>query len=490
MAADDRRTTDASPIRSIDDLPAPPGLPLIGNAYEILRSSSLHRTFERWADRYGPLIRVEAGRRRGVLVSDIDEINAILRDRPDGFQRWSDQQKISQELMRSSSLVYAKGDDWKRQRRLVVKALNVSYIHRYFDIIVTGTERLHRRLVRGAQEGRVLEIQKELTSYTVDVASTLAFGHDLNTLERGENELQEHMLRLMRMVSRRLAIPIPYWRWFKLPADRALERSVVEIRRAVTEFIDQARTRLRERPELREQPENLLEGMLAAQETDDSYTDDEIIGNTLAILNAAEDTTALTLGWAIWFLSSRPHIQARLSQEADEVLGDQLFLHEHESAARLRYTEAVVREAIRLKSVVPYLTAESTTDNIICGTHIPAGTRMVLLSHYASLRADGSEREGFDPERWLKDGDGDQQTPNQKTFLGFGAGPRFCPGHNLAFLEAKALLIMVARNFEIELDSSQGPVEEDFAFTMAPKGLRVQLRERSPMQPMLHSATG
>jgi hypothetical protein len=38
---------------------------------------------------------------------------------------------------------------------------------------------------------------------------------------------------------------------------------------------------------------------------------------------------------------------------------------------------------------------------------------------------------------------------------------------------------MIARNFEIELDSSGGPVTESFGFTMVPKGLRVRLRERT-----------
>ena len=393
-------------------------------------------------------------------------------------------------MMRSSSLVYAEGADWKRQRRLVVKALNTNHINNYFHIISTSTERLHRRLTEAAQDGRSLEIQKEMTSYTVDVASALAFGQDLNTLERGENELQGHIQLLLRMTARRLAMPVPYWRWFKLPVDRALEYSVSEIRRAVTEFIEQARTRMRERPELREAPENFLENMLVAQEMDDSYTDEEIVGNTLAILTAAEDTTALTLGWAMWFLASRPHVQERLAQEACEVLGEDTFLNEHESAARLRYAEAVLREAIRLKSVVPQLTVESLMDTTICGTHIPAGTSLLLLTHYASLQADGSEHEDFDPERWLKDAGGDTQTPNQKTFLGFGAGPRFCPGHNLAFLEAKAVLAMFARNFEAELDESEGPVLEDFTFTRAPKGLRVRLRERITAQPMVHSETG
>ncbi len=50
--------------------------------------------------------------------------------------------------------------------------------------------------------------------------------------------------------------------------------------------------------------------------------------------------------------------------------------------------------------------------------------------------------------------------------------------------EAKCALAMIARNFELELDDSRGPVKESFCFTMVPKGLRVRLTERSvPRRP-------
>jgi cytochrome P450 len=124
--------------------------------------------------------------------------------------------------------------------------------------------------------------------------------------------------------------------------------------------------------------------------------------------------------------------------------------------------------------VAPLLNAEPLEDTTICDTHIPAGTRLILLSRYVSLREHGSE---FDPGRWL-DGESDRATPDQKSFLAFGAGPRFCPGRNLAFLESKTAMAMIARNFEIELDRSNGPVTEFLSFTMIPKGLRVRLRER------------
>jgi cytochrome P450 len=79
------------------------------------------------------------------------------------------------------------------------------------------------------------------------------------------------------------------------------------------------------RPELREAPENFLEGMLAAQQADGTFTDEEIIGNTLTLLLAGEDTTAHTMAWTLWFLSTRAEIQARWGEEAREVLGEQPY---------------------------------------------------------------------------------------------------------------------------------------------------------------------
>jgi cytochrome P450 len=114
---------------------------------------------------------------------------------------------------------------------------------------------------------------------------------------------------------------------------------------------------------------------------------------------------------------------------------------------------------------------EPLKDTTICDTHIPAGTRLLLLLRLAAL---GERADAFEPEHWL-----DQNNSDPKP-LTFGAGPRFCPGRNLAMLEAKTALAMIARNFEIELDHTGRPVSEYFNFTMIPKGLRVRLRERTP----------
>lgn len=152
--------SSAAASRTIDDLPAPRRLPLVGHAHHLARGSRLHSILERWARRYGPIVRVDLGPRRLVCISDVEEINALLRDRPEGFRRWTDQQTVFEE-MGINSVFTAEGEDWKRQRRLVVTALNTNHLHRYFGLVRTSTERLHRRLTEASQHGQPFDITDE-----------------------------------------------------------------------------------------------------------------------------------------------------------------------------------------------------------------------------------------------------------------------------------------------------------------------------------------
>jgi len=467
--------------RSISELPGPRGLPLIGSAHKLVPVSRSHLAFEQWGQQYGPIFRVKIGPRLVVGINDGDEINAILRERPAGFRRWTDVWQVIREVneavpeMRGTppSVFAAEGDEWKRQRRLVVTALNKDHLHRYFGVVRTATERLHRRLQGKARAAEPVAIADDLTAFTVDVTTALAFGQDLNTLEHGDGALQGHIQRVMNMTGYRLTAGVPYWRWLKLPADRALDRSMVAVYREIEGFIEKARERMAQRPELFEEPENLLDGLLAAQRDDPSFTDQEVAGNVITVLFAGEDTTAHTLGWAIWLLASRPELQERLAEEASEAFGEHPFPAEYGATESLPFAEAALRETMRLKSVAPIIGVEPNEERTICGTRIPAGTQLLLLLRQATRTAAGRS-DDFHPDRWLED----EATRAPKS-LSFGAGPRFCPGRNLAFLEAKSALAMLARNFELELDGSGGPVRESMGFTMAPQGLRVRLRERA-----------
>ncbi len=461
--------------RSISDLPGPPRLPLIGNAHQLLRLDRNPVTLEKWSRRYGPLVRFDVGRRRGVLIGDPKSINAILRERPRDFRRASQIESVFEEC-RSAGVFSQEGEDWRRARRLVVTALNSNHLQRYFDVVRTACERLRLRLDGEGTGGRPFDPIPSLTSFSLDIISALAFGVDLNTLGRSDDELQRHLRTYLHLVNRRLLTPIPYWRWFRLPSDRAGERSLDALHQAVARFIEAAREQLRTDPRLREAPENFLQSMVAAQETEDRFSDEEIVGNTLTLLIAGEDTTAHTMAWTTWLLAQRPDSQADWAEEAIEVLGEREFVDDYEMVGRLAYGEAALRESMRLRPVVPLTAFEPLADVTIAGVQIPAGTPLVTMLRHAGLHESGIVRATeFDPERWLeKEG----SAPDQRSFLAFGSGPRFCPGRNLAFLEAKAGMATIARNFEIELDEHAAPVREKANFTTVPENLRIRLRPR------------
>jgi len=459
-------------LRSIDDLPGPRGLPALGNALQA-PTSRIHLVAEKWCREYGPIFRFDLGPRRIVGIGDAPTINDILRRRPHEFRRWREIESVATETG-SSGVFAAEGADWQRQRRLAVTALNSNHLHRYFDVISRAAERLHTRLAAAAAHGIPVVIEREFKTFTLDVTTALAFGVD-TAIDAAGADLRADIDRVFDGYSRRVGAPVPYWRWITLPADRELDRSVARLRTAVAAYIELARGRMRARPELREHPENFLEGMIAAQ-TEGRYSEDEIFGNTFTMLLAGVDTTSLTLAWATWLLARHPDVQQRLAHEAREVLGDAAAPADYETTAQLGYGDAVIREALRLKPAASFIVAESVRDAVIGDVHVPAGTRLLLLTRYAAIQAHHFDRPGaFDPDRWIGEPSGTHDT---KAFLAFGAGPRFCPGRNLALLEAKTALATIARNFEVTLDPTAGPVTERFAFTTAPAGLRVHLRPR------------
>jgi cytochrome P450 len=372
----------------------------------------------------------------------------------------------------------AEGSDWHRQRRVVMQALDAEHLRHFFPTLTTVTKRLMARWERAAASGHAVDIQKDLMRYTVDVTTNLAFGHDINTLETKDDALQQHLERILPMINRRVNAVFPYWRFIRLPADRALEKALAEIRQAVAGFIAQSRGPLPQDPAQAVQPANFLEAMLAAHDDDrQTFTADEILGNALTMLVAGEDTTANTMAWMIHFLTQYPEVHSALQQEADDVLGPARMLQHFHDHERLTYLGAVTEEAMRLKSVAPMLFLETNHSVELGGIRIPAGTPLFLLTRQCGLQESAfAAAAQFKPERWL--GDRQSQAHNPGASMPFGAGPRFCPGSRLALLEIKAVLSMLGRNFSVVKVDRHRQVGEHFAFTLMPANLFVRFRPR------------
>ena len=465
-------------LRRIDDLPGPRGLPLVGNLFQ-LRQANMHQGVERWCREFGPLFAFRAVRQRIVVLADHELIGEVLRDRPDGWRRSARLQQVGREMGLTPGLFGAEGEAWRRQRRMVMGGLDPGRVRAYFPALWRVTARLQRRWRRAAGEGRTLDLGAELMRYTVDTVAGLAFGTDINTLESDGVVIQQHLDRIFPALYRRAMSPLPYWRWFKLPADRRLDRSVAEVKQAIAGFVADARGRLRGDPSRRRHPPNLLEAMIVAAEEGGGIDDTQVSANVLTLLLAGEDTTAHTLAWLLHLLHRHPRALAQACDEARRVAVDPCAVTP-EQLAELDFIEACLHETMRLKPVAPFMVLESLRETCIGDLHVPPGTLLWCAMRHDSLQARHFERPlEFDPARWLAGGSSGSA---RRVAMPFGAGPRTCPGRYLAFTEMKMALAMLLASFEIESVAAPGggEAEERMSFTMVPVGLRMRLRERVP----------
>jgi cytochrome P450 len=465
-------TAAALATRRLDELPGPRGWPVLAG---FMRPATLHTQMERWAERYGPAFGVRLGATRMLVLADADAVHEVLRDRPDGFQRSSLLRKVALELGSRPGLFSAEGDAWRRQRRMVMAAFTPTHIRAYYPSLRHVALRLRERWRNAARAGSSIDLQGDLKRFTVDAIAGLAFGIEVDTLSSdAEDRIQRHLDVVLAGLYRRATAPLPTWRWLRLPADRRLERSSAAVREAIDGFVAQARQRLAADPARREAPRNLLEAMLVAAADDGGLDDADVAGNVSTMLFAGEDTTANTLAWLIRLLNEQPDALRRARDEVRRTVPD-VATATLDDLQSLEWLDACASEAMRLKPVAPFLSAEALRDTRVAGVAVPAGTLVwCVLRHTGAPETPPT----FEPQRWLPGGalaDGAQRRLVQP----FGAGPRVCPGRYLALAEIRLAMAMLLGTFEIDaVDSADGGlVRETMAFTMNPSPLRLRLRE-------------
>ena len=467
---------------NIRDLPGPRGLPILGNSLQI-DPSRLHLIVEEWSRKYGDYFRVRIGGRELLVTKNPEAIAQVLRDRPEGFGRTQRMNEIAKEIG-FDGLFSVNGEQWRRQRPMVMAGLDPAHIKSYFPALVRVTQRFAGRWQRASAAGQTIELQADLMRYTVDVTAGLAFGVDINTLESDEEVIQTHLDKVFPALHRRLLSAVPFWRWFHLPAERALAGHLRELHRAVQGFIEMARKRMDADPSLRTRPVNLIEAMIAARDTEGSGLHDaDVAGNVLTMLLAGEDTTANTLAWMIWLLSRHPEAMRRACEEVRSVIGAQALPTQHEQLSALAYVEGCAHETMRLKPVAPIQMIQAARDSVVAGIRIPAGHLLMLLMRPAATDERHFPRaDAFDPARWLAEAaPGRAASSAKRVAMPFGAGPRLCPGRYLAMQEIKMAIAMLLGGFEIESvgTADGGEPREHMSFTMAPAGLRMRLRLRA-----------
>jgi cytochrome P450 len=165
------------------------------------------------------------------------------------------------------------------------------------------------------------------------------------------------------------------------------------------------------------------------------------------LLNAATDTSALTIEWAMALLLTHPEAMQKVRAELDANVGTSRLVEESD-ITNLPYLQCVVKETLRLRPVGPLIPAhEAMEDCTVGGYHVRRGT-MILVNAWLIHRDPKlwEEPEEFRPERFLNAGTAVNAVTTP--ILTFGLGRRRCPGEGLAIRLVSLTLAALVQCFE------------------------------------------
>ncbi|KAL6638215.1 hypothetical protein ACP70R_025787 [Stipagrostis hirtigluma subsp. patula] len=320
------------------------------------------------------------------------------------------------QVLGPTSLLTTNGEEHKKLRRLIGEPLSIDALKKYFDFInELAVQTLDTWL------GREVLVLEEASSFTLKVIANM-----LMSLEP-EGEEQEKFRANFKVISSSFAsLPL------KVPGT-AFHRGL-KARNRMYAMLDSVISRRREGGEVRN---DFLQTLLRKHGKDgdggdaDKLTDSQLKDNILTLLVAGHDTTTAGLTWLIKFLGENPEVLQKLREEHLEIK-ERLNGTSHlrwSDVNNMPYTNKVMNETLRRATILPWFSRKAAQDFSIDGYEIKKGTSVnldvVSIHHDPAVFADPHR---FDPNRF-------DETLKPYSFLGFGSGPRMCPGMSLARLE-------------------------------------------------------
>ncbi len=344
-----------------------------------------------------------------------------------------------------NSVLLLDGPRHLRRRRLLLPPLHGERMSAYTALMaeITAAE-LERMPV-----GTPFSLHPHMQSITLKVILRAVFGLDegaqMDELERLIVAFLEPPPAIATFLPVKvLDFPFSPYRTF-MRRRKAVVAELLEIVRARRDAADPSRT-------------DILSLLLSARDEEGQpMTEAELLDELMTMLLAGHETTATALSWAFACILQHPEVGQRLQAGSPE------------------YLDAVIKESMRLRPILPDVVRKLKAPMKIAGYEIPAGVNLmptIYLAHRNPQKY--PEPEQFRPERFL----GVKVDPY--AWLPFGGGIRRCLGMAFALTEMKIVIAETLRRARFTLDSKQIRVVRR-TITLAPSGgTRVVLRERLP----------
>ncbi len=404
------------------------------------------------AERYGPVIPVNMGSERVVLISEPELFKHVLVSKADNYIKYFDGLKP----IFGKSMITNDGALWQKIRMPQQPAFHPDAFADYIPFFTAAIKQKMDQWEKYAKSGESFEMVEQTWTLAADMICKALFDRDMPfnphvvfKYVKTYTNVQEH--KGIRE---------------KKKSGDSYEVSEFDAAKAMQAWADVPPAVIAAAP--RDHREKTLLKLIedcVADPNIPEFDQQQAIDEIKQYLWAGTETTALTLAWALYLLSNHPEAAARVIKESEDVLGEREPTAADYTA--LVYTRSVIQETMRLYPPVWGLIRVAAQDDEIGGKEIKAGDRVVLFGYSAHHNPRfWDEPEAFRPERWM---DKSAKRQVKYSYIPFGAGKRSCIGGAMSQVENTLALALLLRRFRPEYVGQQ-PAGINATVTLTPKG--------------------
>ena len=408
---------------------------------------------ERCRRRYGDVFSVRIAQEgTWVMLANPDHVRQVFTGDPKVFHA-GEANAILRPVLGDNSVLLLDEQQHMTQRKLLLPPFHGERMQRYVDVMREVAEHEAERWPRDDP----LKLWPRMQAITLEVIMRAVFGMEEGAkLDRLRDTLRESLDWASSPVQMTfLALFGP---------NRVRNMRTFRGRFAKVDALIYEEIRARRSAEDLEERDDIMSLLLQARHEDGSpMSDIELRDELMTLLVAGHETTATALAWGIERLVRHPDKLERLHEEA--------------IAGGDEYVDAVAKETLRLRPVIPIVVRRVTEPVEIGDFTIPKGWKVAPCIYLMHRHADAyaPDPTAFRPERFL------EQPAGTYTWIPFGGGIRRCIGASFAVVEMKTVLAAVARKVDLRPVRPEREHVVRRAITLTPNpGAEVIARPRVP----------
>ncbi|KAK0638511.1 cytochrome P450 [Cercophora newfieldiana] len=392
----------------------------------------------------------------------------------------------------SKSLLIKEGEEWKQFRKMFNPGFAPSHILTLLPAILAKLPRFIELLENKAKTGGEFPLAKPIINLTFDIIGAVVIDTDTDA-QHEKDEDRGGMIRLFDELSQTYTgagVNFPWWlrprlEYRRIGIARKIDRLLAPIVRQKHAELKESKSKGRTVLDLS------LQGIDELTDFHVSLACDQI----KTFLFAGHDTTAILLSWTFYELSRTPRVLKAVRAELDDLFGPDpdpkaviakfMAPGGEELLGRMPYISAVLKESLRLHPPAGSARMSPTGSGMMM--RMPNGEdvcidNMIIYLCARLIQQDpsvyGDTADDFMPERWIGDSDTSQTTNDDSAdtkgakkipasaWRPFERGPRNCIGQELANIEARVIVAVIARRFdftkvglgELDLDEKGKPM--------------------------------